>query len=297
MAHHAAAQPGPTVPGFVNGHESIQRPEHPSLAIPQSEDDTDIRQKYRPFIFEDDGAEDWVSTLELTTAMDMAAQELQKSNNRLKVLVLYGSLRRRSYSRLVALEASRILFRLGCDVRVFNPEGLPVKNDTDHGHPKVQELRELSKWSDGHIWVSPEQHGNLTAVFKNQIDWIPLTTGSVRPTQGRTLAIAQVCGGSQSFNAVNSLRILGRWMRMFTIPNQSSIPQAYTHFPDEGQPGDQRLMPSGNRDRLVDCMEEFVKYTFLMRPHFELFGDRFSEREEKRVKEEKVARAKASLSQ
>lgn len=121
-------------------------------------------------------------------------------------------------------------------------------------------------------------------MFKNQIDWIPLSTGSVRPTQGRTLAIAQVCGGSQSFNAVNSLRILGRWMRMFTIPNQSSIPQAYTHFPDEGQPGDQRLKPSGNRDRLVDCMEEFVKYTILMRPHLDLFGDRFSERKEKAIK-------------
>ncbi|PYH40449.1 arsenic resistance protein ArsH [Aspergillus saccharolyticus JOP 1030-1] len=290
MAHPAVAQPGPTVPDFVNGHESIQCP-YPSLAIPQSEDDADIRQQYRPFIL-DDAAEDWVNALELTTAMNLAMQELQKSNNRLKVLVLYGSLRRRSYSRLVALEASRILLRLGCDVRVFNPEGLPVKNDTEHGHSKVQELRELSKWSDGHVWVSPEQHGNLTAVFKNQIDWIPLSTGSVRPTQGRTLAIAQVCGGSQSFNAVNSLRLLGRWMRMFTIPNQSSIPKAYTHFPDEGQPGDQRLMPSGNRDRLVDCMEEFVKYTFLIRPHLELFGDRFSEREEKRAKEEKLRLAR-----
>ncbi|RAH67855.1 arsenic resistance protein ArsH [Aspergillus aculeatinus CBS 121060] len=259
-----------------------------SLAIPEAEDSSDIRRKYRPFILEEGAAEDWVNRLELTTAMDMAAQQLAKSNNRLKILVLYGSLRRRSYSRLVALEASRILFRLGCDVRVFDPEGLPVKNDTEHTHPKVQELRELSKWSDGHVWVSPEQHGNLTAVFKNQIDWIPLSTGSVRPTQGRTLAIAQVCGGSQSFNAVNSLRMLGRWMRMFTIPNQSSIPKAYTHFPDEGQPGDQRLLPSGNRDRLVDCMEEFVKYTILMRPHLELFGDRYSEREEKRVKDERV---------
>lgn len=163
MAHPAVAQPGPTVPAFVNGHESIQYPEHPSLAILQSEDDAEIRQKYRPFLL-DDAAEDWVSALELTTAMDLAAQELQKSNNRLKVLVLYGSLRRRSYSRLVALEASRILFRLGCDVRVFNPEGLPVKNDTEHGHPKVQELRELSKWSDGHVWVSPEQHGNLVSI-------------------------------------------------------------------------------------------------------------------------------------
>ncbi|CAI7590652.1 unnamed protein product [Penicillium pancosmium] len=260
-----------------------------TLALQSSEDDSDIRQKYRPFIFGDDTAEDWVNGLELTTALDISENVLQKGNERLKVLVLYGSLRKRSYSRLVAFEASRILFRLGCDVRIFDPEGLPMKNDTDHGHAKVQELRELSKWSDGHVWVSPEQHGNLTAVFKNQIDWIPLSTGSVRPTQGRTLAIAQVCGGSQSFNAVNSLRILGRWMRMFTITNQSSIPRAYTHFPDEGQPGDQRLMPSGNRDRLVDCMEEFVKYTILMRPHIELFGDRFSEREDNRLKEATTA--------
>lgn len=162
MAHPAVAQSVPIVPDSVNGHKSIRYPEHPSLAIPQNEDDAEIRQKYRPFIL-NDVAEDWVSALELTTAMDLAAQELQKPSSRLKVLVLYGSLRRRSYSRLVALEASRILFRLGCDVRVFNPEGLPVKNDTEHGHPKVQELRDLSKWSDGHVWVSPEQHGNLVS--------------------------------------------------------------------------------------------------------------------------------------
>ncbi|CAG7918929.1 unnamed protein product [Penicillium olsonii] len=256
-----------------------------SLALAPDEDDTDTRQKYRPFLLNSNATEDWVNHIDLTTVLDMAEHNIRDTNARLKVLVLYGSLRKRSYSRLVAFEASRILFRLGCDVRVFDPEGLPVKNDSDASHPKVQELRGLSLWSDGHVWVSPEQHGNLTAVFKNQIDWIPLTTGSVRPTQGRTLAIAQVCGGSQSFNAVNSLRILGRWMRMFTIPNQSSIPRAYTQFPDEGQPEDQRLLPSGNRDRLVDCMEEFVKYTILMRPHIGLFGDRFSEREEKRSKE------------
>ena len=191
----------------------------------------------------------------------------------------------RSYSRLLCYEASRILFRLGCDVRMYDPAGLPVKDDEQHSHPKVQELRELSKWSDGHVWISPEQHGNITAVFKNQIDWIPLSTGSVRPTQGRTLAIAQVSGGSQSFNTVNTLRILGRWMRMFAIPNQSSIPMAYKQFTEpEDVEGGSRLMPSGNRDRLVDCMEEFVKYTLVMRPHFDLFGDRYSEREEKRQK-------------
>ncbi|KAL2838570.1 flavoprotein-like protein [Aspergillus pseudodeflectus] len=269
-------------------------PTHRSLAIPVTEDDPSIRQKYRPFLdaipSHAPAASDWTRTLELESVLNMAEKNIADTNSRVKVLVLYGSLRRRSYSRLVAFEASRILFRLGCDVRVFNPEGLPVKNDTDHTHPKVQELRELSIWSDGHVWISPEQHGNLTAVFKNQIDWIPLSTGSIRPTQGRTLAIGQVCGGSQSFNAVNSLRILGRWMRMFTIPNQSSIPMAYTHFPDEGtgEPGDdQRLKPSGNRDRLVDCMEEFVKYTILMRPHLESFGDRFSERVERRAKDGK----------
>ncbi|OQD83969.1 hypothetical protein PENANT_c014G08994 [Penicillium antarcticum] len=259
-----------------------------SLSLPVHEDNPDVRQKYRPFILNDGETQDWINELELATALDMAEQNLQDTNERLKVLVLYGSLRKRSYSRLVAMEASRILFRLGCDVRVFDPQGLPVKNDVDTDHPKVQELRKLSQWSDGHLWVSPEQHGNLTAVFKNQIDWIPLSTGSVRPTQGRKLAIAQVCGGSQSFNAVNSLRILGRWMRMFTIPNQSSIPRAYTQFPDEGHPDDQRLMPSSNRDRLADCMEEFVKYTIVMRPHIALFGDRYSEREEKRVKEAKM---------
>ena len=143
----------------------------------------------------------------------------------------------------------------------------------------MQVLRNLSRWSDGHFWVSPEQHGNLTAVFKNQIDWIPLSTGSVRPTQGRTLGIAMVSGGSQSFNTVNSLRILGRWMRMFAIPNQSSVPQAYTVFdPVDGKEGGSRLKAGSHRNRLVDCAEEFVKYTIVMREHFALFSDRFSER-------------------
>lgn len=182
MAHPAVSQSVTIVSDSVNGHKSILSPEHPSLAIPQSEDDTEIRQKYRPFIL-DDAAEDWVGALELTTAMDLAAQELQNSSNRLKVLVLYGSLRRRSYSRLVALEASRILFRLGCDVRVFDPEGLPVKNDTEHNHPKVQELRELSKWSDGHVWVSPEQHGNLVSSFHLPFPFSLLTV--YRPPSSR----------------------------------------------------------------------------------------------------------------
>jgi arsenical resistance protein ArsH len=253
-----------------------------SLAISSEEDNLDVRSTYRPFLLANNiQLDDWISRLELATVTKMAAEEIETSGTRLKVLVLYGSLRKRSYSRLLAFEISRILFRLGCDVRVYNPDGLPVKDDVQHEHHKVQELRKLSRWSDGHFWVSPEQHGNLTAVFKNQIDWIPLSTGSVRPTQGRTLGIAMVSGGSQSFNTVNSLRILGRWMRMFTIPNQSSVPQAYKLFSaeDEGTEAGSRFQPGVNRDRIVDCVEEFVKYTIVMRHHFALFSDRFSERQ------------------
>merc|ERR1712230_335792 len=251
-----------------------------SLSIPPSLDDPAIRSRYRPFLLPGDIAEqDWVSRLELATATEMAHNDLKLTGERIKVLVLYGSLRSRSYSKLLAFEISRILWRLGCDVRIYDPHGLPVKDDEQHNHPKVQELRELSRWSDGHFWVSPEQHGNLTAVFKNQIDWIPLSTGSVRPTQGRTLGLAMVSGGSQSFNSVNSLRILGRWMRMFAIPNQSSVPQAYTLFEEsEDQDGMFRMKPGSNRDRVVDCAEEFIKYTLIMRQHFGLFADRFSER-------------------
>ncbi|KAH9827178.1 arsenate resistance ArsH [Teratosphaeria destructans] len=267
-----------------------------SLAIPDEADDVAVRAKYRPFLLDRSvSTTDWIAKVELKTVTHMVESDLRVNDgNRIKVLVLYGSLRSRSYSRLLSYEFARLLWRLGCDVRVFDPSDLPVKDDRHVDHPKVQELRGLSQWSDGHVWVSPEQHGNLTAVFKNQIDWIPLSTGSVRPTQGRTLAIAQVSGGSQSFNTVNSLRILGRWMRMFTIPNQSSIPKAYTQFTDAVDAADQdayvaaeggsRLMPSGNRDRVVDCVEEFVKYTILMRPHLELFGDRYSERVERQAK-------------
>ncbi|KAJ9632456.1 hypothetical protein H2203_000861 [Taxawa tesnikishii (nom. ined.)] len=261
-----------------------------TLSIPASEDDAETRKSYRPFLLDEDVTkDDWIAKLELSTALKMAEEELKRSGgDRLKVLVLYGSLRNRSYSRLLAYEASRILFRLGCDVRVFDPSGLPMKDDVQHDHSKVQELRSLSRWSDGHIWICPEQHGNLVTRFQNANRLDPLSTGSVRPTQGRTLAIAQVSGGSQSFNTVNSLRVLGRWMRMFAIPNQSSIPKAYTQFTEPDAPeGGSRLMPSGNRERLVDCMEEFVKYTIVMRPHFDLFGDRYSERREREEKDRK----------
>ncbi|KAF7557104.1 hypothetical protein G7Z17_g868 [Cylindrodendrum hubeiense] len=255
-----------------------------SFAISKEDDESEVREHYRPFLLDDaHEATDWVAQLEMSTVLRMVESEIvNRGNERLRILVLYGSMRSRSYSRLLAYECSRILFRLGCDVRVYDPAGLPQKDDVQHIHPKVQELRELSKWSDGHVWISPEQHGNLTGIFKQQIDWIPLSSGSVRPTQGRTLAVAQVSGGSQSFNAVNSLRILGRWMRMFTIPNQSSVPKAYTQFTSEEEGS--RMLPSSNRDRIVDCMEELVKYTIVMRPHFNLFGDRFSERDERRAK-------------
>ncbi|KAI8144709.1 NADPH-dependent FMN reductase [Fennellomyces sp. T-0311] len=199
-------------------------------------------------------------------------------NDPVKILILYGSLRKRSFSRLMAYEFGRILEYMGADVRVFNPSGLPLKDDVNEKHPKVVELRELSMWSDGQVWVSPEQHGQITGVFKTQIDWIPLSLGSVRPTQGKTLAVAQVCGGSQSFNAVNTLRVLGRWMRMFTIPNQSSVPKAWTEFDD-----DDRMKPSSFRERVVDVAEELYKFTVLLGPQKEHLVDRFSERTEKEI--------------
>ncbi|GJJ71743.1 arsenical resistance protein ArsH [Entomortierella parvispora] len=226
---------------------------------------------YKPYRVLKNVASDWVAKLNLSSL-----QALGKNHAPVNVLVLYGSLRERSFSRLLAFEFARILDRLGADVRVFDPTGLPMKDGVSENHPKVQELRELSQWSHAHVWVSPEQHGNITAVFKNQIDWIPLALGSVRPTQGRTLAIAQVCGGSQSFNAVNTLRILGRWMRMFTVPNQSSVPKAWTEFDD-----DDRMKPGDLRQRVVDVAEELFKFTIILRPQTEFLVDRHSEREEK----------------
>ncbi|EIE24473.1 NADPH-dependent FMN reductase [Coccomyxa subellipsoidea C-169] len=194
----------------------------------------------------------------------------------LRVLVLHGSMRKRSYSRLLALEFARILEFIGADVRFFDPEGLPIKDDVSEGHEKVKELRGLSEWSEAHVWVCPEQHGTITAVFKNQIDWIPLSLGSVRPSQGRTLAIAQVNGGSQSFNTVNTLRVLGRWMRMITIPNQSSVPKAWTEFHDDG-----RMKARSYRDRVVDVAEELYKFSMLLRGRSDFLVDRYSERKEK----------------
>lgn len=192
-----------------------------------------------------------------------------------RFLILYGSLRQRSFSRLLAHEAARLLERLGGEVRIYDAHGLPLPDDTTAEHPKVQELRALSLWSEGQVWVSPERHGTLTGVMKSQIDWLPLAEGSVRPTQGRTLAVMQVSGGSQSFNAVNALRLLGRWMRMITIPNQSSVPMAFTQFGD-----DDRMKPGPLYDRVVDVCEELFKFTLLTRERTAYLVDRYSERKE-----------------
>jgi len=192
-----------------------------------------------------------------------------------RILLLYGSLRERSFSRLMTEEAARILMRLGAETRTFSPSGLPLPDDADDSHPKVQELRDLVTWSEGMVWCSPERHGAMTGIMKTQIDWIPLSLGGVRPTQGKTLAVMQVCGGSQSFNAVNQLRILGRWMRLLTIPNQSSTPKAFLEFDEAG-----RMKPSPFYDRMVDVMEELVKFTLLTRDSNSYLLDRYSERKE-----------------
>jgi arsenic resistance protein ArsH len=192
-----------------------------------------------------------------------------------RFLLLYGSLRTRSFSRLLTEEAARILTLMGGEVRIFNPSGLPLPDDAPETHPKVAELRQLSEWSEGMVWCSPERHGAITGILKAQIDWIPLSIGAVRPTQGKTLALMQVCGGSQSFNAVNQMRVLGRWMRMITIPNQSSVAKAFLEFDEHD-----RMKPSAYFDRVVDVLEELYKFTLLTRGNANYLVDRYSERKE-----------------
>ncbi len=207
-----------------------------------------------------------------------AADELfsrQPASHKPRILLLYGSLRSRSFSRLVVEESVRLLEAMGAETRVFNPSGLPLPDDSDDSHPKVQELRELVNWSEGMVWCSPERHGAMTGIMKAQIDWIPLNMGAVRPTQGKTLAVMQVCGGSQSFNAVNQMRVLGRWMRMLTIPNQSSVAKAWAEFDDND-----RMKPSPYYDRIVDVLEELLKFTLLTRDRNDYLLDRYSERKE-----------------
>ncbi len=189
--------------------------------------------------------------------------------------MLYGSVRERSYSRLATEEAARLLTAMGAEVRIFNPSGLPLPDDAPESHPKVMELRELVRWSEGMVWCSPERHGTMTGIMKAQIDWIPLSEGAVRPSQRKTLAVMQVCGGSQSFNTVNQMRVLGRWMRMLTIPNQSSVAKAWQEFDEDG-----RMKPSSYYDRIVDVMEELMKFTLLTRGNAAYLVDRYSERKE-----------------
>lgn len=205
------------------------------------------------------------------------AAQLQhpQSNHAPRFLLLYGSLRARSFSRLLTEEAARILTLMGGEVKIFNPSGLPLPDDAPETHPKVAELRQLSEWSEGMVWCSPERHGAMTGILKAQIDWIPLTIGAVRPTQGKTLALMQVCGGSQSFNAVNQMRVLGRWMRMITIPNQSSVAKAFLEFDEHD-----RMKPSAYFDRVVDVLEELYKFTLLTRGNANYLVDRYSERKE-----------------
>lgn len=192
-----------------------------------------------------------------------------------RILLLYGSTRQRSFSRFLAEEAGRLLQAYGAEIRFFNPSGLPLPDDAPETHPKVQELRQAVQWSEGMVWSSPERHGAMSAIMKAQIDWVPLSTGSVRPTQGKTLAVMQVSGGSQSFNAVNQMRVLGRWMRMITIPNQSSVPKAFQEFDEQG-----RMKPSSLYDRVVDVTEELMKFTLLTRGVSAYLVDRYSERKE-----------------
>lgn len=211
----------------------------------------------------------------LAPAADRVRLAAGDAEHKPRILILYGSLRPESYSRKLALEAQRLLDYFGAETRVFDPHDLPMVDAVGPDHPKVQELRAASLWSEGQVWVSPERHGAVSSVFKNQIDWLPLQEDSVRPTQGRTLAVMQVCGGSQSFNVVNALRMLGRWMRMVTIPNQSSVPKAWQEFDANG-----RMKPSAYYDRVVDVMEELVKFTYLVRGRSDYLVDRYSERKD-----------------
>lgn len=206
---------------------------------------------------------------------ETSKMQMGVSTHKPRILLLYGSLRQRSFSRLVVEESARLLNALGAETRIFNPEGLPLPDTNDGSHPKVKELHEHMVWSEGQVWCSPERHGSITGILKSQIDWVPLNMGGVRPTQGKTLAIMQVCGGSQSFNAVNQMRVLGRWMRMVTIPNQSSVAKAFLEFGD-----DDRMKPSPYYNRIVDVIEELMKFTLLLRDNKDHFVDRYSERVE-----------------
>ena len=213
-----------------------------------------------------------LNLLEQPTLEQVQAKQLEHPP---RILLLYGSNREKSFSRLAVQEAGRILEHFGAEVKIFHPKGLPLPEDADTDHPKVKELHELLVWSEGMVWCSPERHGSMSSIFKAQIDWIPLATGAIRATQGKTLAVMQVCGGSQSFNTVNQLRILGRWMRMITIPNQSSISKSFMFFFLN-----YCMKSSSDYTRIVDVMEELFKFTLLTRGQSAYLTDRYSERVE-----------------
>lgn len=219
-----------------------------------------------------------------------ALRAVLQSRHKPRILLLYGSVRARSYSRFLTFEAARLLEAMGAETKIFDPSGLPLPDDASSDHPKVDELRSLVAWSEGQVWCSPERHGAMSGIMKAQIDWIPLNLGAVRPTQGKTLAVMQVSGGSQSFNAVNQLRVLGRWMRMLTIPNQSSVAKAFQEFDDAG-----RMKPSAYFDRVVDVMEELMKFTLLTRDISHHLTDRYSERVEAAVDLEKRVNLEQSI--
>lgn len=217
---------------------------------------------------------DYLPALDEAFARQRPATDLAPDTPPIRILLLYGSLRPRSFSRLAVEEAARLLQFFGAETRIFDPSDLPFPDQiTNDDHPAIKELRALSNWSEGQVWCSPERHGQITGLMKAQVDHLPLAMAGMRPTQGRTLAVMQVSGGSQSFNAVNTLRLLGRWMRMFTIPNQSSVAKAYQEFDEDG-----RMKPSPYYERIVDVMEELVRFTALIRPHVATLTDRYSER-------------------
>lgn len=217
---------------------------------------------------------DFLPALDKAFARHRPAAGLAPDAPPVRILLLYGSLRPRSFSRLAVEEAARILQFFGAETRIFDPADLPFPDQVESDdHPAIKDLRALSQWSEGQVWCSPERHGQISGLMKAQIDHLPLEMAGMRPTQGRTLAVMQVSGGSQSFNAVNTLRLLGRWMRMFTIPNQSSVAKAFQEFDQAG-----RMRPSPYYERIVDVMEELVRFTVLMRPHLAVLTDRYSER-------------------